>query len=78
MMAARQRGGGGAWRMRRKGGSFAIAAVRPLSLVKDGEMTVPTASLLAAGAPVAMSTVADAVQTTPKAALTISFVKRNT
>jgi hypothetical protein len=60
--------------MRRGGGSFAAAAVRPLSLVEDGEMTVPSASLLAIAAPVATSTAAAAVQTTPKAALTISFV----
>ncbi len=78
VMAARQRGSGDAWCMRRGGGSFAPAAVRPLSLVEDGETTVPMASLLATGVPVATSTAAAAAQTTPKAALTISFVKRNT
>jgi hypothetical protein len=39
---------------------------------------VPTASSSATAAPLATSTVAAAVQTTPKATLTISFVKLNT
>ncbi len=76
--AARQRGGGGAWHMRRGGGRFAAAAVRPLSLVEDGETTVPTASLLATAVHMATSTAAAMAQTTPKAVLMISFVKQNT
>ena len=49
-----------------------------MSLVKDGGMTVLTASSLVTAATVATSTAAAAVQTTLKAALTISLVKQNT
>ena len=47
----------------------------PSSFVEDGGTTVLTALLLATAAPVEMSTMAAAVQTNPKATLTIPFVK---
>ena len=50
----------------------------PLSLVEDGGTTVLIALSLATAAPVAMSTVAAAAQTKPKAMLTIPFVELNT
>ncbi len=49
----------------------------PSSFVEDGGTTVLTASLSATAAPVATSTVAAAVQTNPKATLTLPFVKVN-
>ncbi len=50
----------------------------PSSCVEDEGTTVLTASSSATAAPVATSTVAAAVQSNPKATLTIPFVKVNT
>ncbi len=50
----------------------------PSSFVKDGRTAVLTASSSATAEPVATSAVAAAVQTKPKATLTIPFVKVNT
>ncbi len=50
----------------------------PSSFVEDRGTTVLTASSAATAAPVETPTVAAAVQTNPKATLTIPFVKVNT